>query len=278
MTTLQTIILGIIQGITEFFPISSSGHLIAIRYLFGFGTDMTASAELVFDIALHFGTLLAICIYFFRDFLTMIKEGFNIKQAKGEDGKINFKKLKHEGKLLWYIVLACIPAGVLGILFDDIIEDKIRAPWIVAISLAVMGIIMYVVDKKFKSETTIKKLTLKQAFLIGIGQTFALIPGFSRSGTTMTAARAMKVDRESAAKFSFLLGAPAMLGAALLAATKLTVEMLNMQFFLGIAVSFVVGLLAIKTLMAIVKKIGFEVFAIYRVVLAVIILITMWVR
>ena len=278
MTTLQTIILGIIQGITEFFPISSSGHLIAIRYLFRFGTDMTASAELVFDIALHFGTLLAICIYFFRDFLTMIKEGFNIKQAKGEDGKINFKKLKHEGKLLWYIVLACIPAGVLGILFDDIIEDKIRAPWIVAISLAVMGIIMYVVDKKFKSETTIKKLTLKQAFLIGIGQTFALIPGFSRSGTTMTAARAMKVDRESAAKFSFLLGAPAMLGAALLAATKLTVEMLNMQFFLGIAVSFVVGLLAIKTLMAIVKKIGFEVFAIYRVVLAVIILITMWVR
>lgn len=278
MTTLQTIILGIIQGITEFFPISSSGHLIAIRYLFGFGTDMTASAELVFDIALHFGTLLAICIYFFRDFLTMIKEGFNIKQAKGEDGKINFKNLKHEGKLLWYIVLACIPAGVLGILFDDIIEDKIRAPWIVAISLAVMGIIMYVVDKKFKSETTIKKLTLKQAFLIGIGQTFALIPGFSRSGTTMTAARAMKVDRESAAKFSFLLGVPAMLGAALLAATKLTVEMLNMQFFLGIAVSFVVGLLAIKTLMAIVKKIGFEVFAIYRVVLAVIILITMWVR
>ena len=278
MTILQTIILGIIQGITEFFPISSSGHLIAVRYLFGFGKNMSTSVELVFDIALHFGTLLAICIYFFKDFITMIKEGFNLKQAKGKDNKLHFSNLKYEGKLLWYIVLACIPAGVMGIMFDDIIEEKIREPWIVSIALAIMGITMYLVDKHSKSETNIDKLTLKQAFFIGVGQMFALIPGFSRSGTTMTAARAMKIDRESAAKFSFLLGAPAMLGAAFLAATRLTPDMINLQFFLGVLVSFVIGMLAIKALMAIVKKIGFGVFAIYRVFLAVIILVTIWLR
>lgn len=274
MTILQTIILGIVQGITEFFPISSSGHLIAIRYLFNFGLG-DSKAELVFDIALHFGTFMAIFIFFFKDFWKMITEGFKFK---GKDGKFSFNNLKHEGKIMWYIVAACIPAGVMGILFEDIIDRYIRTPLVVAISMAVMGVIMYFVDKYSKSETDIEQLNLKQAMGVGIGQMFAMIPGFSRSGTTMTAARAMKIDRKSAAKFSFLLGAPVMFGAAVLALKDLTMEMINVQFILGVVVSFVVGMIAIKALMNIVEKIGFGGFAIYRVLLALVIIVTWIIR
>lgn len=274
MTIFQTIILGIVQGITEFFPISSSGHLIAIRYLFNFGLE-SAKAEMVFDIALHFGTFLAILIFFFKDFWKMLMYGFRFK---GEDGKYSFKNLKYEGKIMWYIVAACIPAGVMGILFEDVIEEYIRTPLVVAISMGVMGIIMYIADKFSKSETNIQELTLKQAMGVGIGQMMAMIPGFSRSGTTMTAARAMKIDRKSAAKFSFLLGAPVMFGAALLAIKDLTLDMINIQFILGVLVSFVVGMISIKALMKIVEKIGFGVFAIYRVVLSLIIIVTIIIR
>ncbi len=137
---------------------------------------------------------------------------------------------------------------------------------------------MYIVDKHSKSESNIENLTLKQAMGVGIGQMFAMIPGFSRSGTTMTAARVMKIDRKSAAKFSFLLGAPVMFGAALLALKDLTLEMINAQFIIGVVVSFVVGMIAIKTLMKIVEKVGFGGFAIYRVLLALVIIVTYIVR
>ncbi len=274
MTMLQTIILGIIQGITEFFPISSSGHLIAVRYLFDFGAE-SAKAELIFDIALHFGTFLAIFIYFFKDFWTMVMEGFKFK---GKDGKTSFKNLKHQGKLMWYIIGACIPAGVVAIALEDVIEKHIRKPLIVAISMAVMGIIMWIVDKHSKKKIEIKDMGFKQALGVGIGQVFAMIPGFSRSGTTMTAARAMKIDRKSAAKFSFLLGAPVMFGATALAIMDLTKDMITIEFIVGILVSFVVGLIAIKSLMKIVEKVGFGIFAIYRVMLALIIIITMIIR
>ena len=274
MTILQTIILGIVQGITEFFPISSSGHLIAIRYLFNFGLE-NSKAELVFDIALHFGTFMAIFIFFFKDFWKMIMEGFKFK---GKNGKFSFNNLKHEGKIMWYIVAACIPAGIMGILFEDVIDKYIRTPIVVAISMAVMGVIMYFVDKYSKSEVDIEHINLKQAMGVGIGQMFAMIPGFSRSGTTMTAARAMKIDRKSAAKFSFLLGAPVMFGAAVLALKDLTLEMINIQFILGVVVSFVVGMISIKALMKIVEKIGFGGFAIYRVLLALVIIVTWIIR
>lgn len=276
MTVIQAIILGIVQGITEFFPISSSAHLIAIRYLFNFGTHLTNEQWLVIDIALHFGTLLAIGIFFFKDFIKMFAEGFKFK---GEDGKLSFKNLKQEGKILWYIIVASIPGAIAGVLLDDFIEGVVRNNvLIIATTLTVMGIALYFIDKKCKKETTIEKLTLKQAFLIGVGQMFAIIPGFSRSGTTMTVARAMKLERESAAKFSFLLGAPAMLGAAVFSLKHFEMSMLNFEFFLGIAVSFIVGMIAIKTLMNIVKKSGFVVFAIYRVLLAIVLVVTYIVR
>ena len=276
MTILQAIILGIVQGITEFFPISSSAHLIAIRYLFNFGNSMSSEHWLVIDIALHFGTLMAIGIYFFKDFIKMFVEGFKFK---GKDGKLSFKNLNQEGKLLWYIVAASVPGALAGVLLDDFIEGIVRNNvLIIATTLTIMGIALYLVDKKCKKETTIEKITLKQAILIGIGQAMAVIPGFSRSGTTMTVARSTGMKREAAAKFSFLLGAPAMLGAAVFSLKHFEMSMLNFEFFLGIAVSFVVGLVAIKTLMEIVKKSGFGVFAIYRVLLAVVLVVTYLVR
>ena len=257
MTIWQEIILGIVQGITEFFPISSSAHLIVIRYLFNFGNALSSEHWLVIDIALHFGTLLAIGIFFFKDFIKMFAEGFKFK---GKDGKLSFSNLKHEGKLLWYIIAASVPGAIGGILLDDFIEGKVRGNvLIIAATLAIMGIALYFVDKKCKRETDIEKITLKQAFLIGVGQMFAIIPGFSRSGTT-------------------LLGAPAMLGAAVLSLKHFEMSMLNFEFFLGIAVSFLVGMVAIKTLMEIVKKSGFGVFAIYRVILAIVLVVTYIVR
>lgn len=276
MTIIQAIILGIVQGITEFFPISSSAHLIAIRYLFNFGTSMSNEHWLVIDIALHFGTLMAIGIYFFKDFIKMFVEGFKFK---GSDGKLSFKNLNHEGKILWYIIAASIPGALAGVLLDDFIEGIVRNNvLIIATTLTIMGIALYFIDKKCKKETTIEKLTLKQAILIGVGQAMAVIPGFSRSGTTMTVARTMGMKRESAAKFSFLLGAPAMLGAAVFSLKHFEMSMLNFEFFLGIAVSFIVGLIAIKTLMEIVRKSGFGIFAIYRVLLAVVLVVTYLVR
>ena len=276
MTILQSIILGIVQGITEFFPISSSAHLIAIRYLFNFGTSMSNEHWLVIDIALHFGTLLAIAIYFFKDFIKMFVEGFKFK---GSDGKLSFKNLNHEGKILWYIVAASVPSALAGVLLDDFIEGIVRSNvLIIATALTIMGIALHLIDKKCKKETTIEKLSLKQAILVGVGQAMAVIPGFSRSGTTMTVARSMGMKREAAAKFSFLLGAPAMLGAAVFSLKHFEIAMLNFEFFLGIAVSFVVRLIAIKTLMEIVKKSGFGVFAIYRLLLAVVLVVTYLVR
>lgn len=276
MTIIQSIILGIVQGITEFFPISSSAHLIAIRYLFNFGNNLSETNWLVIDIALHFGTLMAIGIFFFKDFITMFKEGFKFK---GSDGKLSFKNLKKEGKLLWYIIVASIPGGIAGLLLDDFIESKVRGNvLIIALTLTIMGVVLYFVDKKCKTKTDIENISLKQAFLIGIGQAFAIVPGFSRSGTTMTVARSTGLKKESAAKFSFLLGAPAMLGAAVFSLRHFEMSMLNLPFILGIVVSFLVGLIAIRTLMDIVKKKGFGVFAVYRVLLALVLVVTYIVR
>ena len=171
MSFVEVFILGFIQGVAEFLPISSSAHLIIFRDLFGIGAGMGQNMELTFDIALHFGTLLAIGVFFFKDFIKMISKGFT-KGVKDADGKI-----------LWYLVAATIPAAIVGVLFEDAIEDVIRSNYIViAIALAVMGIIIYLADKFSKETKDIKKMSLKDAVLIGCSQVFALIPGFSRSG------------------------------------------------------------------------------------------------
>ena len=271
MDILEILILGFVQGIAEFLPISSSAHLIIFRDIFGIGSGMSANMNLTFDIALHFGTLLAIGVFFFKDFIKMIQKGFT-KGVKDDDGKI-----------LWYLVAATIPAAIVGVLFEEAIENVVRSNYVViAIALAVMGIIIYLADKFSKETKTIKKITLKDAILVGCSQVFALIPGFSRSGTTIAAGRVLGLDRESAAKFSFFLSAPVVLGAVclqLIKGTAFSVIAANLgTFILGILVSFVIGLLCIKYLLKYLQKHNFKIFMIYRVVLAAVVLIYIFVR
>lgn len=271
MDIFEILILGFIQGIAEFLPISSSAHLIIFRDIFGIGAGISSNMELTFDVALHFGTLLAIGVFFFWDFIKMIQKGFT-KGVKDEDGKI-----------LWYLIAATIPAAIVGVLFEDAIENVIRSNYIViALALAIMGIIIYLADKYSKQNKTIKKMTLKDAIIIGCSQVFALIPGFSRSGTTIATGRVLGLDRESAAKFSFFLSAPVVLGAVVLQLIKgstWSVIVANMStFLLGIFVSFVTGLLCIKYLLKYLQKHNFKIFMIYRVVLSIIVVLYITIR
>ncbi|MBE6146992.1 MAG: undecaprenyl-diphosphatase UppP [Firmicutes bacterium] len=264
---LGVIILAIIQGIAEFLPISSSAHLIIFRDLFGIGANaVNGDLALAFDIALHFGTLLAIAIYFFKDFWNMIIKGL----TKGPKDK--------EGKLLWYIIIATIPAAIAGLLFEDVIENLIRNNFIViGLALIIMGIIIYLLDKSMNQEKTIEKMSLKDAILVGISQAAALIPGFSRSGTTIACARSLKLNREDAAKFSFYLSAPVVFGACVLSLLdNATIQAITSNisiFVVGIIVAFISGLLCIEFLLKYIKKHDFKIFMWYRVILGIIVII-----
>lgn len=261
------IILAIIQGIAEFLPISSSAHLIIFRDLFGIGaSSVTGDLALAFDIALHFGTLLAIVVYFFKDFWKMVLSGIT-KGTKTSDGK-----------LFWYIVVATIPAAIIGVLFESTIENAIRSNFIlIGMALIIMGVIIYLVDKSSKQEKDLTTMNIKDAILIGCCQVFALIPGFSRSGTTIAAARKLKINREDASKFSFYLSAPVVFGAVILSIfDNATIQVIasNLSIFIvGVLVAFISGLLCIEFLLKYIKKHDFKVFMWYRLVLGVIVII-----
>lgn len=263
---LEVIFLAIIQGIAEFLPISSSAHLILFRDLFGVGASViTGDLALAFDIALHFGTLLAIALYFFNDFLSMVLKGFTTGVKT------------QEGKMFWYIVVATIPAAIVGVLFEDVIENAIRGNFIlIAIALIGMGIIIYLVDKYSKQTKNFKVMNLKDAIIIGCSQVFALIPGFSRSGTTIAAARGLNLNREEAAKFSFYLSAPVVCGAVVLSvfdeATMMAIKANLSVFIIGITVAFISGLLCIEFLLKYIKKHDFKAFMWYRILLGIIVI------
>lgn len=257
---MHALILGIVQGLTEFLPISSSAHLNVFPWIFNW-EEISES----FDVALHLGTLLAILIYFYKDWIALIKGGFN---------KVVKKEESTEGKIFWYIVIATIPAGIISLILDKIMGKIIGNNMdlemgIIATALIVMGIILYLVDKKSKSMITYEKINQKQSLLVGISQALAAaIPGVSRSGITMTTARALKIDRESAAKFSFLLAAPIVAAAVVFDIKEFA---FNIPFFIGVLASFIVGLFVIKFLMNYLKKGSFKVFAIYRIIFGIII-------
>lgn len=267
MSLFQAIILGIVQGLTELLPISSSAHLNLIPWIF----NWTSSAEFntafeAFDVALHVGTLLAIAIFFFKDWIDLIVGGYK---------QVVKKEKTFEGKMFWYIVIATIPGAIIGFILDKFMEDILTKPLIIAIALIVMGIILYIVDEKCKSTTDYEHLTFKQTFLVGLSQSLAFIPGVSRSGVTMTCARLLGIDRTSAAKYSFMLSAPIVAGAALY---KMKDFVFSLNFFIGVLTSFIVGLLVIKFLLEYLKKGSFKVFAIYRVLLGAIVIALLIIR
>ena len=258
---LKNIILGIVQGIGEFLPISSSAHLILVPYLFGWG-----ESSMAFDIALHVGTLAAVLVVFFRDWWDLFMGACN----KVFHGKDSF-----DNKMFWYLVIATVPGALLGFLLDDLVEGVFRKQiWLIALALGIMGVLIFLgdrwADKHYKIETDFKHISLKQATLIGLSQALAIIPGFSRSGTTILTARLMGLSKSAATKFTFLLSVPIIAGAAVLKITDLE---LSMATFIGIGTSFIVGLFTIKFLLDYIKKHDFSVFAIYRVIFAIIILV-----
>ena len=260
----QALILGIVQGLSELLPISSSAHLNLFPWIFGWN-EISPS----FDVALHIGTLFAIVLFFFKDWVNLIKGGYNqvIKKKKSTDGKI-----------FWYIVISTIPTGILCLVLDKLsekimeklattfsVEEKIIEMFMIAIALIVMGIILYVVDKKSKSEVEYKDITFKQSLWIAMSQALAAaFPGVSRSGITMTVGRGMGLKRESVAKYSFLLSTPVVAAAALV---DLKDFVFGPAFFVGVFASFIVGVLVIKFLLNYLQKGSFKVFAVYRVIL-----------
>ena len=266
---LQALILGIVQGLTELLPISSSAHLNLFPWIFNW-EEISAS----FDVALHIGTLFAILIFFFKDWIILIKGGYN---------QVVKKEKTTEGRIFWYIVISTIPTGILCLIFDKIseniieklaisfnMEEKMIEILLIAIALIVMGIILYIVDKRAKSKVEYKDITLKQSLWVAMSQAIAAaFPGVSRSGITMTVGRGMGIKRESVAKYSFLLSAPVVAAAALY---DLKDFVFNIPFFVGVLASFIVGMIVIKFLLEYLQKGSFKVFAIYRIILGLIII------
>lgn len=294
---LQSLIIGAIQGITEFLPISSSAHLVLAPYIFGWDYK-----GLNFDVALHLGTVIAILFYFWKDWTILITEAisnlkFKISNLKSiSNDKLGNDKLmeidqpaspaggwKMENRvyppnLLWQIIIATIPAAIVGYLISDYVESTLHSPILLASNLIIFGIILYLVDRLTKKSEKILNISYKQSFLVGLAQSLALVPGISRSGITMIAGRSLGLSRESAARFSFLLGTPAMLGAFVFELKNLSFDNINAPFIFGVISSTVFGFLAIKYLLEYLKRGNFSVFMWYRILLATVVLIIYFMR
>ena len=261
MSLLEAIIYGILQGLGEFLPISSTAHITLAPWFFGW-----KDPGLAFDIALHLGTLAAVIIFFWKDWINLIRAGLTDVKSP-------------EGKLFWYIVLACVPGGVLGLIFEEHVETTFRNPLLIGIMLAVMGIVIYVADRFSRSEVELMDIGPKRSFLIGVSQALAMVPGVSRSGITMAAGRAMKIKREDAARFTFLLSTPFIfLSGVYKAKDLISVPVDAFPFMVAILTSVVVGLFSIIFLVEYLRRKGFGIFAVYRLVLGAIVIATALLR
>jgi undecaprenyl-diphosphatase len=257
MDLLRAVVLGIVQGLTEFLPISSSGHLILISRLFNWEDQ-----GLSFDVGLHVGTLIALLVYFWRDWARMI--GFGLVDLR--DHQFRFARHRSEARLIWLIALGSLPAAIVGLLFESWIEEHVRQPWLVAITLASVGAIMLFVDRRSRRTRGIESIGLMDAVTIGAAQACALIPGVSRSGATMSMGLFRDLDREAAARFAFLLGTPAFVGAALLKVSDFGGESSRAlgELAIGLTSSAVVGLLVIHFLMRYLRTRSLLPFVVYR--------------
>lgn len=256
---LHAIILGIIQGVSEFLPISSSGHLIIYSSL-----TQGKALPLALNVALHFGTLAAVLVYFHKDWLRL---GKSVKEIATE-GTLN----SDTKVLIPALVVGSIPAAAVGLTFKDDIERLFHNPKSVAIPLIVVSFVMVLADKFSRKDRPIETLSVKTGFWIGLMQAVALIPGTSRSGITIAAGRISGFTKTDAAKFSFLLGTPAMFGAFILEASELVQYLSDPNFYIGVTTSFLTGVLSIKFLLKFLGKYGFMPFAIYRILTAIILL------
>ena len=256
MTIVQAVVLGLAQGLGEFLPISSSGHLVLVPWFFRW-----ADPGLTFDVALHVGTLVAVVLYFWRDWWQLVINGFtNVRSAKG--------------RLFWYLAGASVPGAAAGFVLEREAETMFRSPALIAAMLIVMGIFLYWADRKSAKNIGINNIPFGTSMLIGISQALAIIPGVSRSGVTMTIGLLMGMTREGTAKFSFLLSTPIILGAAMVKLPHVisNSSMITANFMVGMLVSCLTGIVSIGFLLRYVQTKNFLPFAWYRFLLGVLVI------
>ncbi len=258
MTELHAVILGVLQGVGEFLPISSSAHLALAPYLFGWQYQ-----GLAYDVMLHLGTLLAIAVCFAGDWLQIIKAGLTKPKEK-------------EGRLLWLLAAGSVPAAVAGLLFNHKAEHVFRNPLWIAFNLIFFSVFIYLADRNPSQKRSAGDITLKDIVIIGLAQSVALMPGASRSGMTIMAALFLGYARYDAARLSFLLATPVILGAGLLEARKIAPSDVNGVFAAGIIAAFIAGMLSIKFLLSYLKSKNLKPFIAYRVMLGIFIFWKVW--
>jgi undecaprenyl-diphosphatase len=264
----QALVLGIVQGLTELLPISSSGHLILVPWLADWRyLEAHPDFNKTFDVALHLGTLVAVVVYFWRDVVRYVRAWLGSVRRRTLSGA--------DERIAWYIFAATVPAALAGAAGEEVIEEKLGQPWQIAILLAVFGGLLWLADR-LPQRRTINDLRFGSAFVVGVSQILALMPGVSRSGITITTGRAMGLDRDSAARFSFLLLIPIVFGAVVYKGLKhVVIESLppgsTGPFLVGTLAAAAVGLVAIDVLLGYVRRHDYSPFVVYRLLAAAIV-------
>jgi undecaprenyl-diphosphatase len=266
VSVVQAIVLGLVQGLSEFLPVSSSGHLLLVRYLLKW-----PDPGLAFDVSLHLGTLVAVLWYFWRDWMGLIRASLRVVVQR--------EARTPEERRALFLILATLPAVTAAVLFADLADTLFRAPQITAVALILLGVVLWYVDRTAPRDRGLDSMRWGDALMVGLAQMLALVPGVSRSGATMTAGRALGFDRGAAARFSFLMSMPIIAAAALRKVPEvIAVGNFGLPLLLGILSAMISGWLAIAALMQFVSKRSYGVFAIYRVVLGIIVLWTVYTR
>jgi len=266
----QAFVLGVVQGATELLPVSSSGHLVLVPWL-GDWTYLEGHPDFnkTFDVALHLGTLFAVVGYFFHELVAMVRAFFRTLGTRRLDSP--------DERLAWIVVVATIPAAVVGLAFEDPITEHLGEPWQIAILLAVFAGVLWLVDRR-PAVRQAHELSLREGLVVGVAQALALAPGVSRSGITITAGRMFRLDRDAAARLSFLLVVPTVLGAVVLKGVK-DVLLGDLPtgwkgpFVVGVLAAWGTGLLAIEWLLGYVRRHTYGLFVVYRLVVAALIVI-----
>jgi undecaprenyl-diphosphatase len=265
----HAIVLGAVQGLSEFLPISSSGHLLLVPWLFGWDDFDSDSVEKAFDVALHIGTVIAAIAYFRRDLAVYVREGTRLVVNRERPTTV-------EGRLAWLLVLSTVPAALVGAVFEDQIDERLGTPTIIAVSLILFGLLLGWADRR-PGRRKIEGFSVKDAAVVGASQALALNPGTSRSGITITASRYQAFDRDAAARISFLMMLPVTIGAVLFKMVGLVGDGfprdLIVPMLVGIATSAVFGWLAVWGTLRLVRTHSFTPFVIYRVALGLLVLI-----
>lgn len=268
MTTLQAIILGLTQGVTEFAPVSSSGHLILVPWLFNWDIVNDVALNKTFDVALHVGTLVGAVAYFRRDLWRYLVAWIHSIRSRSISTT--------DQRLAWALVIGTIPGAILGAVFEGPIQEHLGEPWLIAVMLAVFGVVLWWVDARSPSDRGMDSIGVRTGLGLGVAQGLALQPGVSRSGITMTAARWIGIDRESAARFSFLLAIPIIAGAGLYKGADLAqtgFQGYGAQFFWGFVSSAISGFIVIWALLGYLRRHTFKAFMYYRLGVAALVFI-----